>query len=83
MAGRSENIFHTWRFNKDFLGREGKQNTLNEIQTILSLSQRLLFAGWKNHQKFEVPIVEALELISYKASLGMGFLLHKPYIQPT
>jgi len=45
MAGRSENIFHTWRFNKDFLGREGKQNTLNEIQTILSLSQRLLFAG--------------------------------------
>lgn len=48
---------------EDFLGREGKQDTLNEIQTILSLSQRLLFAGWNNHQKFKVPIVEVLSLI--------------------
>ena len=31
------------------------------------------------HQKFQVPKIEVLNLT--KAILGVGFLLHKPYIQ--
>ena len=34
-----------------------------------------------NHQKFQVPKMEVLIVISYKAILGVGFPLHKTCIQ--
>ena len=56
------------------------RDSMEEARIGLCISEAL---PHPNHQKFLVPIMEVLHLISYKAVLGVGFPLQKPYIQLT
>ena len=53
----------------------------------LTLEARVIFLGVREFSKdppFQVPKIDVLNLISYKAILGLGFpshKIHKPYMQ--